>query len=125
MSEDITYCTAECANKDTCERNPSRIKETWHPHSYSDFSEGCMGYSERRGMTKDEAKQVLRNFMDGEKVHRSEVLDAFLIAGMDAKMYEMCKMDSVPETIDMELVDIYNELSDRIDRAAPQINKEN
>lgn len=41
MSNDITYCTADCKNKAECERDPERIKHSEIPHSYADFSEVC------------------------------------------------------------------------------------
>lgn len=46
MSEDITYCVANCKNKTKCYRNPKRIKQHNIPHSYSDFSKVCMGYKQ-------------------------------------------------------------------------------
>ena len=42
--EDMTYCTADCAMKDGCYRNPALIKEPQYPHSFADFSKNCMAY---------------------------------------------------------------------------------
>ena len=47
MSEDMTYCIADCNNKGTCYRNPKRIREHNIPHSYADFSKVCMGYERK------------------------------------------------------------------------------
>lgn len=47
MTEDMTYCLADCKNKETCYRNPDNIREHGIPHSYSDFSRVCMGYERR------------------------------------------------------------------------------
>ena len=42
--EDMTYCTADCAMKDSCYRNPALIKEPQYSHSFADFSKNCMAY---------------------------------------------------------------------------------
>lgn len=42
MSDDITFCIAECKTK--CFRNPSRIRDRSIPHSFADFSMNCMAY---------------------------------------------------------------------------------
>ena len=76
-------------------------------------------------MTKEEAKRILKDFLNKKKVVRGELVEAFIVAGLEAEYYEMCRQDGIPDTIDEELVDIFNELSDRLDRAIPQINKEN
>ena len=43
-SDDRTFCTADCAMKETCSRNPAQIIEKQYPHSYADFSRVCMAY---------------------------------------------------------------------------------
>ena len=51
-TDDITFCTADCAMKDSCYRNPALIKEPQYPHSFADFSKNCMAYepqTEREG----------------------------------------------------------------------------
>lgn len=47
ISEDITFCIAECKNKKKCERNPKRIRHYEIPHSYSDFSKVCKDFERR------------------------------------------------------------------------------
>lgn len=47
MSEDMTYCVAECKNKSSCYRNPKKIKRHDISHSYADFSRVCMGYEHK------------------------------------------------------------------------------
>lgn len=42
MSDDITFCIAECNTK--CFRKPSRIRDRSIPHSFADFSKNCMAY---------------------------------------------------------------------------------
>lgn len=46
-TDDMTFCTADCAMKDECYRNPALIKEPQYPHSYADFSNNCMAYEPR------------------------------------------------------------------------------
>lgn len=52
MSEDMTFCFADCENKETCYRNPDRIKDRSVPHSYSDFSGVCARYEKAGGLNK-------------------------------------------------------------------------
>ena len=44
FDDDMTFCTADCAMKEHCYRNPKLIKEPQYPHSYADFSKNCMAY---------------------------------------------------------------------------------
>lgn len=57
MSEDMTYCLANCKNMATCYRNPKRIKQHDIPHSYSDFSKVCMGYEQVGEVKKNDEIQ--------------------------------------------------------------------
>lgn len=50
--KDVTYCVADCKNKTICYRNPERIEQCNIPHSFADFSQGCLGYEQ-----KDEAEE--------------------------------------------------------------------
>ena len=45
MNGDITYCVADCKNKRSCDRNPSKRPFKDEPFSMADFSRTCTGYS--------------------------------------------------------------------------------
>lgn len=44
-TDDITWCMAECATD--CPRKPRYIRDKLIPHSFADFSKGCMAYTEK------------------------------------------------------------------------------
>jgi len=58
-TDDMTFCTADCAMKDKCYRNPALIKEQQYPHSFADFSKNCMVYE-----PKDIAKAIVHKMID-------------------------------------------------------------
>lgn len=45
VTDDITWCTAECETD--CPRKPKYIRNKTIPHSYADFSNNCMAYEPR------------------------------------------------------------------------------
>lgn len=45
FGDDITFCTADCETD--CMRKPEHIRLKDRPHSFSDFSNGCMAYVPR------------------------------------------------------------------------------
>lgn len=63
-------------------------------------------------MTNDEAKDILRRFLDGQKIKRGDLLDAFNLASR-----EVVK----EEGYDEELVALFDELTERIGKGAPQV----
>ena len=48
-ADDITFCqSSDCANKETCFRNPDRRRDKKGPYSVADFSKSCKDYKAAR-----------------------------------------------------------------------------
>lgn len=44
-TDDIAWCMANCSTD--CPRQPRYIRDKLIPHSFADFSKGCMAYTEK------------------------------------------------------------------------------